>query len=226
MKIIFRLALLVLILQFASRQSMTPREAMSCNKIFPISLMDYLNQNHVCNDNQNKDCTNKRTYCLMGAGNDPEKLPTINHNPDQIDPIWECLKNTGYDSLDNNVKCFEYKCLLKDFSANCPDFSKPETPTDPSGMNTCGNVGDQMPKKASDCIEDRNLTPGSKCCYIHAEKSDGTLSVCALFPPGINSTDIDKTAKTLSDNSSFTCGADNLSISSLIVFILAIFFIA
>ncbi len=77
------------------------------------------------------------------------------------------------------------------------------------GLNTCGIVGDRMPAGINDCVSDKNLTMGSKCCYISAIPLNDKISACFLLPPGANITIIQQAAEALGRNSTSTCEDSN-----------------
>ncbi len=98
-----------------------------------------------------------------------------------------------------------------------------------AGLNSCGTTGDAMPAKSSDCLSDKNLAEGAKCCYLSANlqtpsTNTTTISVCTLLPKGVNETTIQEAAKALGNNSTWTCNASYMAVSTLLLFVLALMF--
>jgi hypothetical protein len=73
-------------------------------------------------------------------------------------------------------------------------------------INTCGTIGDMSPQNATQCTNDKLLTDGGKCCYISAKINSTTLiSACAILPKGAGESVIEATAKSLGENSTYSC---------------------
>jgi hypothetical protein len=97
-----------------------------------------------------------------------------------------------------------------------------------ASYNQCGSAGDAMPSQSSQCTANQNNTLGT-CCYIRADVPKNatlneTVSACFLLPPGLNQTLVEEAAKALGGNSSFTCSASYMAVSTLLVFLYALMF--
>ena len=58
-------------------------------------------------------------------------------------------------------------------------------------LNTCGNIGYNLPGSANDCKED-----GQMCCYVHLKKEDGTpVKFCVNSPSEIEKGDVESEIK-------------------------------
>ena len=93
----------------------------------------------------------------------------------------------------------------------------------PKVLNTCGNIGYNLPGSANDCKED-----GQMCCYVHLTKAGNTpsdIKFCVNSPSEIEKDDVkseikEYTGYTLEE---IKCNKSKFLYNSMIALIMIIF---
>ena len=101
-------------------------------------------------------------------------------------------------------------------------FSMQQNTTSTPTMNTCAKMMDaRMPVTPSDCTSDKSYA-GNNCCYISSTIDGQTTALCYLVPSGVDVSNIPNIVDTLGATAKVDCGSVYISVSTILVFILAL----